>query len=1113
MSNLIEWYKTFLDKRDLNKPDGRPLYAYLTSKNEFDKFEITFYNWLKRQLQHKSLNRLVETDVHFNFFFVLYAAEWWKRKYKGGNWSWTPILQDLALNPDDWTAPKRSKCIEKGFDTWQISLKSNLGLRYLGSVALHGGLPMRLLAENNTSIGFVLQRTVNLIEGKVVYKGLIISWIESLKEYLPKTYQKNEIYHLLANVIQTILEFKNSVGSDKPSEIIEAWERDEKKWINELPLDAGQSNIKNLLKRLVRDVASTSVKQEKIEIEFNRTLLLNRQENRSELRGEVIFPVSITVEELRNFFNIPSAVNLDQRMTIVTEIGDYSVDVPIRKVAGQEKIRFEKKAITSPQLVCDGACELRLRTKKGQQWSNKIRNGEPLQIDLPWIFVSEGDSEENSFRFHGQGSHKISNDEAFVIIPENCTIPNNELFGRQVLAELNGRKIIHLKDQIELKADDGEDYRIRTGQARGLENTYWLIGDRVRDFFKTNRDVFRGIPELRNKNDSGYQEDKVLIWKWAKGNEKKVFNKIYGPVTVKVQSGIYTDWKKSIIVLPINSSECLIHGRSPQEGKWKFYNWNLAELNSKNPKVQISKKGTDEFRFLYLGKGRPPESVLVKALWPRNPNSATLELKFPGKGCRIFDATGEEISNDSRIGIGEIYGTRLFAALGNKQMAQLHLELVDQKTNQSNLYNLDTNSNLGQVDLRLIDYKSDIEFLLSASDHLDKSVRITFKAEGIRRTSIYVARYSVFPEIKGNKWLYIPKNQLERINLHQNSNADLLAQRLDVPGVASINLVVTESGLIEIPEEKMSPGPWYIYVDENSDYAIRPRIITIKGEVEKNSGLAKCSYIKDTKERKEFIDFCLERITDNPDHDDWDYVIKLANEFGHLDLSVLDIWRRITLNSRAMALLAEKVNELPNGFLSRFSNELPFMWELVTVPDWMYVIDYIQDSIPNSLNKFKSDLLKSKNEEIISIDESLEINLRIAYFNKVGTIDNQLVRTEQGLIDKLFEDKQSSYQRLRRRHIRKNETWPNTDELFSIIKAIKKHTTDTVFEFEDNYRDVVINAPIALACFNYFGSLEFDFCFNKKSVLTLKEIKQFDPDWFIDAFNTTLKRLLIINKS
>jgi len=81
------WKNHLLEDRNLTKPDGRPLYQYRVSGNEYKALQQLLSHFLAKV----PLNN-IHTRSCIPGLFVLYAAEWWRREFNGSSWSWMPIL-------------------------------------------------------------------------------------------------------------------------------------------------------------------------------------------------------------------------------------------------------------------------------------------------------------------------------------------------------------------------------------------------------------------------------------------------------------------------------------------------------------------------------------------------------------------------------------------------------------------------------------------------------------------------------------------------------------------------------------------------------------------------------------------------------------------------------------------------------------------------------------------------------------------------------------------------------------------------------------------------------------------------------------------------------------
>ena len=80
------WLEAFLACRGVERPDGRALYAYRCTDEEFGS--------LAEALSRNPPRGGSVSDTPIRAF-VLYAAEWWQRKYDGRHWAWEPLLGAL----------------------------------------------------------------------------------------------------------------------------------------------------------------------------------------------------------------------------------------------------------------------------------------------------------------------------------------------------------------------------------------------------------------------------------------------------------------------------------------------------------------------------------------------------------------------------------------------------------------------------------------------------------------------------------------------------------------------------------------------------------------------------------------------------------------------------------------------------------------------------------------------------------------------------------------------------------------------------------------------------------------------------------------------------------
>ena len=194
ISQLSDWKKKLLARHELATPDGRALYLYRLTEDDFSDLERLLQHRLSQLSPRFGLTSVAGLSG-FAELFVLYAAEWWRRRYDGSGFSWEPILRGLGAAPEDWNPTQRSDLVKKGFRGWSIRPRESGGLRFIGSVAVQGGLPLKLLASSRGRIGQLLGRVLHLASGTQVTQGDLHHWVgKPRKHATPKLSPGNHLH-------------------------------------------------------------------------------------------------------------------------------------------------------------------------------------------------------------------------------------------------------------------------------------------------------------------------------------------------------------------------------------------------------------------------------------------------------------------------------------------------------------------------------------------------------------------------------------------------------------------------------------------------------------------------------------------------------------------------------------------------------------------------------------------------------------------------------------------------------------------------------------------------------------------------------------------------------
>lgn len=1114
-SVFIDWKDRLLARHGLRWPDGRALYLYRLTKAEFDELEQLLAQWLARLLVQVNLSDLPRLSG-FSCLFVLYAAEWWRRKYDGAHWSWEPILRDIGANPDEWTQAQRSDCVLLGLQDWKLKPREYGGLRFLGSVAVQGGLPLNLLAEARGRIGQLLGQVLRQAGNSSVTPSDLLIWVRSLKGNLQKSYQQEVILTLLADMAWTVLRLKDEAGLTSSADAIARLDQRIPGWRDRFPLPVEDAHAQGLIEQLIRDAAS-------IRIERNALCLpVERQLEPSEggewtLRSNLNLPDSAPANVLARLFRL----NVDELPgfgELALTAGTERLKTLIRRMAGRDSYRLERKPWGFEGDTAVQEHVLHLSAPDGRVWSANAPRGEAVDEELPWVFSAE----ESGYRFLRQGSGGVATIEAMVALPPDGTIKPQagaEATPQGAL-QCADRQVFHIRGAVETHDATGLACRIRTGQAGSGDDSYEWRGERYWLDFENPPMAFRGMPRLYRIFQDGMVHPMEGSLGWSPlGNPTPGLTQPIGPVSLRYPAVGEVKQRARIVVLPGEASLSM-EPRDARSGVIRLQNWGAMTARVLSPSVRHTANRVHDALMLSISvpvEERVPEWIKAEVFWPHTTVPVRLNLPFPGRGVRAFNADGKEIQSGALIAAQGLIGMRLLVLAG-QQNSLMTLEMAVGNGSPARVHRLRALPGALSVEVRLQDFSTDIQHLLSEDDRPDAWVRVSLRLGGVQHFVLNVARYAATLDKNSND-ISLDAAGCQALAPEEIASLPVLALRLERPGDEAIVLShrVSEGvpvGSWAFSPETREPGSWLIYPAPDSQLPFRPTLWTAPGQVDSDSPLARAIGIPNQAEREAALDEVIESMASDFLEPCWIEVERTAGQIGHLPLATLDIWRRLARSPMGMAALAFRFGSLPNGFLARFAQELPFIWEFVPFVAWRQAMARLQDQCKASFGKeagaviFKS-YLDSRIKDMASAHGALDYLLGIASADFVpeATRDAQLLKQAVGPTagQRLFDGETSLLMRLRRHHA--NDKWPTG---FNSLLRQFRSQQDVVRYLcpqSQGFVDGAINMPLLLA--TQVATNQIDRWFDDRAAIhALRAHRAFDPEWFNEAYNLTIARCL-----
>lgn len=1127
---ITDWKHRFLERRGLQSSTGMPLYSYRTTTAEFEDLEATLKDRLKSYLAIATLGDVARQIPFFPALFVLYAAEWWRRCYDGSGFSWEPIVEGLGARPDGWTQAQRSDCVERGLQDWRLRLINTHGLRFLGSIAFQGGLPMQLLASARGNIGRVLGRVLRLAATSGGVEAVDVQeWIKSLSTYLPNAYRQNEIFVLLAEVILSVLRLKQAANLQTAHGAVEALERFDPQWRNSFPLPIEDAQAQGLIEQLIKDAADARLVRPAKTIAVERRLEQSDGET-WQVRADVDLPEYITATELGSLFGADSS-SMTRVLTLRFSRGGRIVELNLRKLAGQERYRIDRLPLDCLDTVAIAEHAMTLISPEGEVRHGAVARGAALNSDLPWVF-EESISATQALRLVRQGSGSVTGLEAWICVPDNWMTRADDggllpSVGRIVSLR---RNLVKIKGSVRLEDPDGTQFRIRCGQAATTEEHLELRGARIWESFIRPEVAFRGIPRLYRVSEEGLAQpvDGSINWRLPGGRSTLTPGGLLGPAEAVWPAGGDIRWRSRLVLTPEQAELRIEPGASPSQGQLRFVNWGLlsAQMRTADVALRAVHDGNELVVHVEYSGERPPEWCELELLWRGNPNTALVRLPFPARGVRAFDANGSQVSDEAAIAVGQMVGVRLVGFLGREYRAELTLRLHGGAgAAPATLITRQITPNQGEsrVEVRLIDYAHDIQRMLGSADALDASVSVRLQFGNGQGNTLRITRYACpLERLADNSAVTLRQPDVAQLTIDDLESIPARALRLDAPGEEPLVLEPLRSenvptGAWYFPADEVAPGPWLIYPGATSKIVFRPLLWAIQASSSSQGRLNEALGVSSEAPRHDALDAVITELADNYCLPDWQQVEQLATQLGHLPLSTLDLWRRVARSSDGIVAMSIRVGALQVSFVQRFSTELPFMWETVPLSCWVKGVQRLRDQCAEwygaeSANTVFTAHLDRRIQDIASANPALRVLLEVARTIVTGVVTPDVALARRSVMDShwrglLFDGGESCLQILLRSNA--DAQWPGG--LAAEVERTRRGAfADYLCPTSYGFHDAVINIPIVLAvCAVTEEAIAW--AQEESAIQILRTMQSFDPEWFAEAYDLTVARCLAKN--
>ncbi|MFT6467724.1 MAG: hypothetical protein ACJARQ_000877 [Oleispira sp.] len=997
LSTVNNWLSGFFSAHDRNieRPDGRALYAYQLQEVEFSFIEI----FLSTALTSKSGRH--EWIAGTDRLFVLYAAEWFRRLYDGGSWKWEDVFKAL-----DWpmlSAQERQKLAKDGLRYWKrdVFRRDSGHAAYLMTVVTEGGFPMRLVDQENTHLSRYLKAVLS------DYTKLVESGIDAFKiasghgDRLPLTFRKEPVYQLAADTIEVIYEYANKlaelqVGRRSEVDAFQELEKNYPEWKQKLPIlleSAGaQSLVNGLLKTAKRK------QQQKTEYVFlNRFFKLNPQNNNAwKHEAKVELPSSLSKELISQQLGIEVG-ELPRRLELSMQFSHSLVPVA-SMTKEQDSYYIYPYGVDSLSLSVNSEEEVScfvMAYAGGKLGELSLRGGGALDLNLPITCKMDN----GRLSVIGSGSIRSALEFVYTCMPSDSQVIEGS--GESIGWENDGFDGLWLKVTNKLRVKLAGNFKctISPNTQSNESQLCTVLGQRQYSYEAANLPCYSGFPKVKLWQN-GYQvsvTDAQFFWSplggpasWNTAEIEQPKGAIKYRIVVNeecVQSG-------KMVVLPENFSVKLQQGKNSLTGCIELIGLHgtqvvidtglgvATQTNNLPSGISIDCIAANPFA------GKLPLEIIWADL-----QRAIIYVPFPGQGAHFVDLEGKDVSNkpqclDHLIRLSAVAvcsrGVQRYELQGTLrandikgQVVRAGLAFKAQIHQQGN----------GYYELPLVHILTSVRNLFSYSADLDAKVLLEIVSGGTTVSRIEIGQFSS----------ELAFDSVSKQVVHKNNSGQTLGESYDiklvslsggqVPEIQSAVVNMDGAYGYQFAEIPGDISPCLAVMQGSAIRSVRPCVVYSTEEAvttEEDTELSRIFKLSSPRARRESLCEYLNVISQNASHEGWKELLRALRRFSDVHPDSLDLYEAIIDNPVVIAGLVYRMNKKDIAMLMTWEDYIPFRWWQIPIASYI-----------SAFEDFKA-MAISEDPDLyeLRIDNALENLRKIEHFSSLSKATIEIVLTQ-----------------------------------------------------------------------------------------------------------------------
>lgn len=1124
MSQCFEILSEIAIRSGLNRTAGHSLYSYRVTPHELELLRHELTAIFKSR---GSLRMAEECGA-----FCLFGAEWFRRNYRSGPWSWDVILDPLDLHEARRpNSQDLAEYVKRGLKYWNVRLLSTQLMNlYLRTVVCQGGFPINTLRKDGAGLSRMLKACLR--DHERFPTDPMDEVLSRYIHFVPTTLQIGEVRRLAADLTQAIARLRKQSDEAQTCGLTRAEFLDQtsKGWEVELPLRVEEPEAKGILLSLLDAAKAEPFSRHALSV----STAMSCDSAEAVIVRTLRCPSSLSEEDFRRVCKIEATKELLPRMTGYLQAGDQRIPaVSISRSNDGSSFRLTKYAATTlsgRQAFFETALILAVGGEEIQRIS--LPGGEALP-DSPWIFTAD-----DLHQLVGVGSSRPRDVSVWIALP-----PANELHHgddsevTELGVSVAGRNVVKLTGQMRISCDD-VNYRVVTKSDSNRDSLFELRG-KSRRLGTGGSLVWCGPPTVwqipLNEDDTPSDVPREYVqWKPVSGGSwSGDFAKCLGHVQIRVYQDSDTRYLAQAVVMPLGLALRVEPGSELGSGRLRLSGLGKCKFQVKrdeNIATTATRQDTD-LTLDVIVVGSRPGLIGVRIVF-ENENSCDVMMVCPTTAFTIIDVLGNPTEFPDGVPINRLDGLTIQVIQPDQRSPLIYWPkgalLIDRmrETNVPGVFEFPLSY--------IANYANE---LLACSDELDGKIKlgIGMNVTFAPKHTLSIARYShalertiPLSQIDGDEETteIRLKEEAESIGFSLNDFSLVIvplgSPKMQMPPES---VRVTGQGRWTIDHSDYEPGYYLALANDSHGNSYRPLRFVVKA-----SKLKKLAKLVDEK-RPKFLavmnmyekasrlsawDSYFSEISTDPGHMDWAQIDEFVELTEPLPVTTFEAVAAITRNHYAAArygILYPQKERLWRSF-----EQLPFLWSGISIRVWLATASRCwsfaeKRLLENGLDIAEvNSLLGSARDRFVAEAPNRAWHMAVVVLAMYASNGFEIPFTPklQKLVSRLTLDVRTrEHTRLIAYHDRfdTRSTWPSFR--ISCSQEDRDILRSTKLMFDEGFANqwAVLNGPGVAAVKVVYGD-----GIQAAEVAEYKTLRALDPDWY-DIANAVAMSILLDRRS